>query len=310
MPETPHILFLISSPVTGTPANDNATVLPLAFRELGCRVRIAAHEDIEECEGNIRLPDATPLREFDLIWPVGFGPRASYERRLAALRNLEPGRLISAPQAIHDLHDKARWLDDAPLSFVAEAPGPLQHARQTHGGDWVLKPVAGSYGRDVHFIAAHAPASHVAQLMDAGPPGRWILQRFLPQISNGETRVLIAGTQVIGQYLRHPQDGLRANLAADANATPATCPLSEAGLAVLERVRQRLRETDIGFAAVDLCDDKLMEVNVANPGGLSTLARLYPQEHPAPAVRAAHAILKDRGLLTAPGAQDLGLAHD
>jgi glutathione synthase/RimK-type ligase-like ATP-grasp enzyme len=42
----------------------------------------------------------------------------------------------------------------------------------------------------------------------------------------------------------------------------------------------------IGFAAIDLVDDVLMEVNVANPGGLGTLNKLYDEDFGPALVRA------------------------
>jgi glutathione synthase/RimK-type ligase-like ATP-grasp enzyme len=48
----------------------------------------------------------------------------------------------------------------------------------------------------------------------------------------------------------------------------------------------------IGFAAIDLVGDTLMEVNIANPGGLGTLQRLYEKDFDIDVIDAVAAFLR------------------
>ena len=66
-----------------------------------------------------------------------------------------------------------------------------------------------------------------------------MLQQFIPQIEQGETRTLICADQVIGSYLRIPSDGLHANLAS--HATTQTVVLSAAEQRLVDQVRGDLR---------------------------------------------------------------------
>jgi glutathione synthase len=111
-----------------------------------------------------------------------------------------------------------------------------------------------------------------------------VLQRFLANIAEGETRTLVAGGQIIGSYLRLPTDQLHANLAQHGSAQPTT--LSKRQRQITEEIATDLVDEDIGFAAIDLVDDILMEVNVANPGGLGTLNQLYGKDFGPALVRA------------------------
>ena len=103
-----------------------------------------------------------------------------------------------------------------------------------------------------------------------------MLQRFLPEIALGETRTLIAAGRIIGSYLRVPTDQLHANLAQQGEAQITV--LGNAQSTLVERIAADLLTQNIGFAAVDTVGDTLMEVNIANPGGLGTLNRLYHRD--------------------------------
>ena len=106
----------------------------------------------------------------------------------------------------------------------------------------------------------------------------------MPAVAGGEKRTLVAGGRIVGSYLRRPGTDFRTNLAVGADAAPAQ--LSEQERALVQEIATRLDGLGVGFAAVDTVYPYLMEVNVANPGGLSTMASLYG-ENLAPAVAAA-----------------------
>ena len=123
------------------------------------------------------------------------------------------------------------------------------------------------------------------QTLIGGEAARYcILQRYVPEIAQGETRTLVSGGTIIGSYLRTPQDGLRANL--NAGASPTTTELECAELSLVQRLAGELLEAGAAFAAVDTAHGYLVEVNIANPGGLATLSALYGED-PTPAAVAA-----------------------
>ena len=98
-----------------------------------------------------------------------------------------------------------------------------------------------------------------------------LLQRYVPEIERGETRTLIAGGQIIGSYLRKPRDGI-ANITLGAQVQATVLNEQEEGL--VTTIAEDLLAQGVGFAAVDIAYPYLMEVNVANPGGLKTLETL------------------------------------
>ncbi len=262
--------------------NDNHARLARAFRASGWDVTQVDHEAVEVRANHLRISDLPPER-FDLIWLVGFGAAASYFDRMQLLLTLPEQRFVNTPSAMTWLHGKHRWLERMPETHTSASAQRLL-AVLTSGGDWVLKPTAGSYGRDVQiFRAGEASLDAVEAVQARNNGGYLIAQRYLPAIEQGEKRTLIAAGKLIGTYLRRPRAGL-ANLAAGASAEPGH--LDDGEREWIEAMARELSQSGIRFGAIDSVGDRLMEVNVANPGGLSTLETLYGGDPTAEAVRA------------------------
>lgn len=283
----PSILFLISPPssVRQEPmfGNDNADTLPTAFRAAGWKVTQALHQSIHRKPSGL-ASNHTDLCEYDLLWPIGFGPRRGFLDWLQLINELPERKVINAPSALVLAHGKGAWLQQSADSYIAADPQTLIDAMQKDGGDWVVKPLAGSFGEGV--IQLHSDqATALTSLMNKRSGEYFVLQRFLPEITLGETRTLVVGGQIIGSYLRVPTNQLHANLAKHGQAQVTN--LSSAQAALIEQIIADLQSQHIGFAAIDLVGDTLMEVNIANPGGLSTLNSLYRTDFGPATVRAA-----------------------
>ena len=148
MPRQPEILFLIGD--TDKARNDNHIRLPDAFRSLGWQVSVTAHESARIVANSIELPDVN-LDHCDLIWLLGFGRAATFFDRMQLLRQLEQHRFVTTVDALVYLHGKHRWLQHMPETHTS---ADLQHLLGVirQGGEWIIKPPAGSYGRDIRLV--------------------------------------------------------------------------------------------------------------------------------------------------------------
>ncbi|MFP6816914.1 MAG: hypothetical protein VB949_14775 [Pseudomonadales bacterium] len=277
----PEIIFLLGD--VAEAHNDNHLRLPNGFLEAHWQVTALPHDCVWVDNGKLRLGDHDPAR-FDLVWPLGFGRQTSFFDRMQLLRQLDQRRLVNSADALVYLHGKYHWLELMPETHAGNDVAQLAQIIAS-GGDWVVKPPAGSYGRDVHLLREGDDPIPVLQDLTGGPDALYcMVQRYIPQIANGEQRTLVAGGKIIGSYLRVPEKDLRANLSADAK--PVAAALEPATLALVQRVADELLIAGAAFAAVDTAHGFLMEVNIANPGGLATLELLYGQDH-TPATVAA-----------------------
>ena len=189
--------------------------------------------------------------------------------------------------------------------FLASRPGlfpnPETHASpnaesllsviQREGGQWILKPPAGSLGRDVHLVDPDTPdlAKLIQSQCGLDNTRYTLLQRYVPEIEQGEKRVLIAGGQVIDQYRRLPGTDHRTNLSQGGVAEP--CELTPDEAAYCNRLAAILLERGAWLAGIDLAFPWLIEVNVINPGGLTTIESLTGRDRSRDVLNAVLAAL-------------------
>jgi len=145
----------------------------------------------------------------------------------------------------------------------------------------VLKPLAGSGGRNV-FLVNPESSANLNQMIDAvATEGYIIVQEYLPEAEKGDTRLfLMNGTPLRckGRYaafhrVRNTGDrDFRSNMTAGAIAEKAI--VSDEILQMTELVRPKLMQDGMFLVGLDIVGNKLMEINVFSPGGLVGLEAL------------------------------------
>ncbi|MYB36333.1 MAG: hypothetical protein F4Y26_02865 [Gammaproteobacteria bacterium] len=268
--------------LSGRSANDNHTRLPRAFAAAGWEAVCIEHESLALDERQLSGVSSdgvrVPLAGRDRYFNVGFGAAATYLDRMQMLRALPEDRFVNTPAALTRQHGKVSlYLDHPdipqPESHLSNDPSALAALIQS-GGEWIGKPPAGSFGRDVFLLRA-GDANLGAILGHLTRDGRYaLLQRRIP-MERGERRVLLAGGQVVGAYGKAPSDH-RGNLHAGATPMPATLEPDE--LALAQKLAGRLLHQGVGFAAIDMAWPYVLEVNLANPGWLETYERLTGED--------------------------------
>ena len=290
----PIVLLLTALPAPEP--DDTATLAGAALKALGWQVEqgcidtLALGRDgvsVRTAEGRFRPADA------DLVWVLGFGRAATFLDKMQLLGGLDVP-FVNRVEALLLLHAKYPSGLDAD-----EFPQPETHAANTAealiaiadagGGKWVLKPPAGSFGRNVTVADARTPElAQAAQALTEG--GRYaLLQRWRPEVEGGEYRVLVAGERIVGTYRRVGlPNSPTANLARGGHAVLAEPDPRRDALAL--RAAAALARRGVRFAGLDITGSLILEANVINPGGLATLAALGDS---LAAERAVNALLSD-----------------
>ncbi len=265
----------------GDSANDNRERLPAAFEAAGWRAALLFHESLGLTADGMAARDVgsrmVPLASFDLVWILGFGAREGFLDRMQMLKTLGQARFVNTVDALVYLHGKFDLSEFGPQTYASADVDALM-AIVAEGGRWVAKPTAGSFGRDVFLLAAediHCRA--VFEHLTGRGAGRYcLLQRYVEEAEHNEKRVLVAGGDIIGAYAK-----TAGNLAAGAVARRTELDAGETSL--VRRVIAHLGSRGARFAGIDLAAPYVLEANVANPGGLSTLEQLAGVD-PTPAV--------------------------
>ena len=272
----PRIAFFVAGADAGRkPANDNDVRLPRAFAAAGWQVACLDRESLA-VEGNrVAARSIAGRREelngFDLYFALGFGAAATFLDRMQLLRSLDQRRFVNTVDALVYQHGKASLILACP-----DVPQPLSHlsndasalaAIVQSGGEWIAKPPASSFGRDV-FRLRSGDSNVAAIIAHLTRDGRYaLLQERIALAEREEKRVLIAAGEVIGTYGKHPA-GHRGNL--DAGASAYTAELGEDAGAVVAQLGAHLDALGVRFATADMAGPCVLEINVANPGWLRT----------------------------------------
>lgn len=234
----------------------------------------------------------TPLQQFDHVQVLSFGHRATYLDKIQLLRLLaESTHVANSPDALMHLNSKyfmagMNALFPGPQTYASSDAEYLWSVVLESGRQWIVKPPAEAFGRDVFLIDAHAPnARAILQSMTGHGAGRYcLLQEYIPAIRQGEKRVLLAGGRIMGQYLRRSAGDHRTNLAQGAAAEP--CSLTSDEIALCERLAPWLAERGVAFAGIDLVYPYIIECNVLSPGGIRTIRELTGADLARPVLRA------------------------
>jgi len=275
----PRVAFFVSDPSRGQAANDNHLRLPQAFAAAGWSVTRIDHESLAMESRRVVAHDlsgsAVAVADFDLYFVLGFGSQATFLDRMQLLRSLDQDRFVNTVDALVYQHGKVSL-------FLAahEIPQPETHVSNdperlasiiARGGDWITKPTAASFGRDV-FRLREGDTNRRAILEHLTRDKRYaLLQAYIEPGSEGEKRTLVAADKIIGTYGKRPVDH-RGNINAGAEAFHTT--LSGDETATVERLMGRLGSLGVRFASIDLVGSQALEINVANPGWLGTYEQI------------------------------------
>ncbi|MBK1649980.1 glutathione synthase [Rhabdochromatium marinum] len=176
--------------------------------------------------------------------------------------------VVNDPRALRDANEKIFAIDFpglAPPHLIARHSTDLR-AFIAEQQDAVLKPLDGMGGRSVFRVRHNDPNQGVIieTLTDHGK--RFCMaQRFIPEISHGDKRVLMIDGEPVPYMLARIPTGTdsRGNLAA--GATGEVRPLGDTERTIAERIGPMLRERGILFAGIDVIGDYLTEINITSP---------------------------------------------
>jgi len=109
-------------------------------------------------------------------------------------------------------------------------------------------------------------------LIVLGPIAILIAQKFLPDVSNGDKRVILVNGEPVGAINRVPQAGeTRSNM--HVGGRPEKVGLTARDLEICAAIGPTLRDHGQIFVGIDVIGDYLTEINVTSPTGIQELER-------------------------------------
>lgn len=142
--------------------------------------------------------------------------------------------------------------------------------------DVILKPLDGMGGASIYRVNPQDPNLSVILETVSQEETRMVMaQQFIPEISQGDKRVLLIDGEAIPYALaRVPASGeTRGNLAAGGSGVGVE--LSERDQWICQQVGPALKRQGILFAGIDIIGDYLTEINITSPTCIRELDQIY-----------------------------------
>jgi glutathione synthase len=189
----------------------------------------------------------------------------------ASLGNGRKPLIVNDPSALRDCNEKLFALHFphcCPPTLVAREATALKTFVAEHGA-CVLKPLDGMAGRSIFRSQPDDPNLNVIlETLTAGGRHFALVQKFIPEIAQGDKRILlIEGEPVPYSLARIPQGGdFRGNLARGGRGVAQ--PLSERDRWICAQVAPAQFRRGLMFVGLDVIGDFLTEINVTSPTGI------------------------------------------
>ena len=191
----------------------------------------------------------------------------------------EQGALVvNDPRGLRDFNEKLaalRFPECCPPTVVSRDAATLKAFVNAHG-QAVLKPLDGMGGRSIFRATAGEPNLNVIlETLTAGGRHLAMAQRYLPEIVDGDKRVLLVDGEPVEYALaRIPQgDEFRGNLAAGGRGEGR--PLTARDREIAARVGPEMKARGMLFVGLDIIGDWMTELNVTSPTGVRELDRQF-----------------------------------
>jgi glutathione synthase len=251
----------------------------LALREGAPYARLARLEVRDDARDWFTLSNATwrDLRELDLILARKDPPvdeQFIHDTQVLQLAHDAGVLVVNDPRGLRDANEKLfaqHFPQCCAPTLVARQPGELKRFAAEQGRV-VLKPLDGMGGRGI-FLSGHGDPNLNVILETLTANGRCfaMAQKFIPEISSGDKRILMIDGEPIPYALaRVPQgDEFRGNLAAGGKG--AGVPLSDRDRWIAAEVGPELKRRGMLFVGLDVIGDWLTEINVTSPTCLREL---------------------------------------
>ncbi|MGV6811773.1 MAG: glutathione synthase [Brevirhabdus sp.] len=224
--------------------------------------------------GDLRDVD---LADFDVVWLRQDPPFDMGYITTTHLLDMLPDRTLVVNNSfwVRNYPEKLLVLsfpDLTPPTMIARDLETLKEFKTKHG-DIILKPLYGNGGAGVFRLDKNDRNLNSLHELFAGINREpLIAQKFLPDVSKGDKRVILVDGEPVGAINRVPAAGeTRSNMHVGGRAEKVE--LTDRDREICAAIGPLLREKDQIFVGIDVIGGWLTEINVTSPTGIQELER-------------------------------------
>lgn len=225
-------------------------------------------------EGELRA-----LADFDAVLmrkDPPFDSEFFYATHLLSQASREGAKVFNQPQALREHPEKLAILefpDFITPTLVTRNPQDIKDFHGLHQ-DIILKPLDGMGGTGIFRVPANAlNLGAIIETLNCYGEQTVMVQKFIPQIKEGDKRVLLIGGEVVPYCLARIPQGteVRGNLAAGGKGVAQE--LSPRDRKIAETLAPVLLKRGLMLVGLDIIGDCLTEINVTSPTGFQEITQ-------------------------------------
>ncbi len=211
------------------------------------------------------------LADFDAVLmrkDPPFDSEYFYATHLLEQAEREGAKVFNKPRALRDHPEKLAIMEFAQFigpTLVTRDAADVRRFHDEHR-DIILKPLDGMGGMGIFRVGPDGMnLGSIIETLNQGGAQSLMVQKFLPEIVDGDKRVLIIGGKPVPYSLaRIPQGSeVRGNLAAGGKGVAQ--PLSARDYEIAHALGPILQSRGLLLAGVDVIGDYVTEINVTSP---------------------------------------------
>jgi glutathione synthase len=252
----------------------------LSMRDGGVMASVEAL-NVHDEQGNHAIlgePTRMDLAEADVVLMRQDPPfDIAYITATHFLERLGPRTLVvNDPVSVRNAPEKifvTQFPQLMPPTLITRDKAEIEAFRREFGAI-VMKPLHGHGGAAVIRLVENDPNfGSVFDLFSVTFKEPWVVQRFLPRITEGDKRIVLVEGEPLGAVNRVPAaNDLRSNMVRGgaANATE----LTEREREICATIGPELKARGLILVGIDVIDGNLTEINVTSPTGIRAIRKL------------------------------------
>ncbi|MBS1179114.1 MAG: glutathione synthase [Proteobacteria bacterium] len=225
--------------------------------------------------------DAEPLAlaDFDAVLmrkDPPFDSEYFYATHLLQRAEADGARVFNSPRSLRDHPEKLAILEFPQFigpTLVTRSADDVRAFHAEHG-DIILKPLDGMGGMGIFRVGADGlNLGSITETLNRHGAQTLMVQRYLPEIVQGDKRILVIGGEPVPHSLaRIPQGSeIRGNLAAGGKGVAQ--PLSARDREIASALGPVLAQRGLLLVGLDVIGDCLTEINVTSPTCFQEIAQ-------------------------------------
>jgi glutathione synthase len=192
------------------------------------------------------------------------------------LEHIHPGVLVvNDPVSVRTAPEKlfvTHFHELMPPTLITGDRSVIEAFRAEHK-DIIVKPLFGNGGMGVFRLKeGDENLGSLLELFAAHSREPLMVQRYVPEVRQGDKRIILIDGEPVGAILRVPADGeVRANM--HAGGKPIKTTLTTREREICAAIGPALKARGLLFVGIDVIGPYLTEINVTSPTGLQEINR-------------------------------------